>query len=774
MRTNPWRYLVGIVTLSLVLAACGRTPIHGSGDDHDAFVRPPVPDTLTPPPDGLTLPDSIYPPPPPPPDGGPPPPPPTDIGPWPWDTKPPPPPKDIGPLPWDTKPPPTDITPPPPKDIGPCKATCTQMCQVLIACGLIKKSYNQCVYECNGWPSTQKSCLNKMICGGVSSCITIGTCLAPATLPDLTIKSFTAAVKGSTVSYKVQVCNTGKAKANAFYLDLYYNRQVAPGAKNYGNKYVQIKGGLAAGACTVHTFTRHNTPKGTYASWAQVDTDGYVKESNEKNNVKGPVKVSVGGTPPPVKKADLTIKSLDVSVWGTYVATVRYRFNICNNGAVASTATSVHVYYNRKSAPTKGQKGNKSTTVPAIKAGNCVIRDITRTWVQKGTYISWGYVDPDNKVAESNENNNVTGPKTVSVNTTTPGADLKITGFSYQNYAYNTVMYVIKVCNVGKGNAANSQLTLYYNLKSAPKQGQNGNRTITVPGLQAGQCSTRYAPRPNTPSGTYYSYAYIDPKNSIKETNENNNVAGPIKVVVSSNNKPDLHVKSFKAAVSGKNVKYTLQVCNKGKAAATPFRTDIYYNRSSAPKAGQGGNTFVITATLGAGSCRTINRTRSSVAAGTYKSWAFVDTGRWVAESNENNNVGGPVTVTLQPPLSQCMQTCTFAIQCGLFKISQALQCAQWCAGLTTSAKKCVDAAVKKKSCADLKKCKLPPPPPPPPPPGVCADICSYLVNTCKLLPSNQYWTCFGACQSLPKSKITCAQNAKAKKQCMQTVMCIL
>ena len=774
MRINRWHYLGGMIVLSLILISCGRTAVHGDGEDDDGFVRPPVPDTLTPPPDGLVLPDSINPPPPP--DMGPPPPPPPDTGPWPWDTQPPPPPTDTGPWPWDTQPPPppTDITPPPPKDIGPCKATCTQMCQVLIACGLYTKGYNQCVYECNGWPSNQKNCLNKYICGGVSSCMTIGTCVAPTTLPDLVIKSFTASVNKATVTYKIQVCNQGKAKAGAFYLDVYYNRSSAPGAKTYGNKYVQIKGGLAAGACSSQTFTRSNTPAGTYSSWAQADTDGYVKESNEKNNVKGPVKVTVSGTPPPVKKADLTIKSLSVSVYGTYVATVRYRFNICNNGNLDSPATQVSVYYNQKTAPKPKQTGNKSTTVPAIKAGNCVIRDILRTWVQKGTYISWGQVDPDNKVAESNEKNNVIGPKTVSVNTTTPGADLKITAFSYQHYAYNTVLYSVRVCNVGKGNAANSQVRLYYNLTSAPKQGQTGSRTITVPGLQAGQCSTRYAPRPNTPAGTYYSYAYADPTNAIKETNENNNVAGPIKVTVSSSNKPDLYFKSFTATLSGKDIKYSMQVCNKGKAAATPFRTDLFYNRNSAPTAGQTGNTFVLTATLGAGNCRTINRTRSNVSNGTYKSYAFVDTGKWVAESAENNNVAGPVTVTIQPPQTQCMQVCTFAIQCGLFKIAQALQCAQWCAGLTTSAKKCVSDALAKKSCPDLKKCKLPPPPPPPPPPGVCADICTYLVNTCKLLPSNQYWTCFGACQNLPKNKIKCAQNAKAKKQCMQTVMCIL
>ena len=805
MRSNKWLLALGLLAAVAMLAACGRTNT-GSGPGDDSFVRPPVPDTHNPPPDGLRLPDGLPPPPPPPdfgpppppPDFGPPPPPPTDImpppppppdmGPWPYDsTPPPPPPPDTGPWPWDSTPPPPpppdtgpwpwDTTPPPPpdmgKDTGPCVATCSQMCQVMIACGLYTKELNVCTKECLGWPTNQTNCLNKMICGGVSSCLTIGTCLAPTTLPDLVVKSFSAAVSKTTVTYKVQVCNQGKSAAGAFYLDLFYNRSTAPGPKTYGNKYTQIKAGLAAGACVSHTFTRNNTPVGTYSSWVSVDTDGYVKETNENNNYKGPVTVKVTGGPPPPKKPDLTIKSLNVSVYGTTVATVRYRFNVCNNGDTTSGSTDLHVYYNLKAAPKAGAKGDRSTSVPAIGAGNCVIRDIYRTWVSKGVYTSYGQVDVAGSVAESNENNNVFGPKTVTVNTTTPGADLKITSFSYQNYAFNTVLYNMRVCNVGKGSTAATQLRLYYNLSSAPKQGQSGNRTTTVPGLQAGGCTNRYITRTNTSSGTYYSYAYVDPSNNVKETNENNNVAGPIKVVINSNTKPDLYFKSFTATVSGKNVLYKARVCNKGTAAATPFRVDLYYNRSSAPTT-QGGNRSGIVPTLNAGSCTNFNRTRTNVAFGTYKSWARVDRSNWVSEISESNNTAGPVTVTLSPPLTACQSLCKFAISCGLFTSSQTAQCDTWCKGLTGGAKTCAEAAAKASSCAALKNCKLPPPPPPPPPPGVCADICTWLVNSCKTIPSNQYWTCWGACQNLAASKIKCAQNAKAKKQCMSAMLCIL
>jgi hypothetical protein len=123
---------------------------------------------------------------------------------------------------------------------------------------------------------------------------------------------------------------------------------------------------------------------------------------------------------------------------------------------------------------------------------------------------------------------------------------------------------------------------------------------------------------------------------------------------------------------------------------------------------------------------------------------------------------------------SFCSQLCSFVTKCGMFTTTQLPQCLTWCNGLSTSAKKCVTAAYQKGSCSNLKICNTPPPPPPPPPPQICGDICSYLISPCSLLPSNQYWTCFGACMGLPPNKITCAVTAKTKGQCTKIAYCIL
>jgi len=122
-----------------------------------------------------------------------------------------------------------------------------------------------------------------------------------------------------------------------------------------------------------------------------------------------------------------------------------------------------------------------------------------------------------------------------------------------------------------------------------------------------------------------------------------------------------------------------------------------------------------------------------------------------------------------------CDPICYFAIQCGTFTPSQMAQCQTWCNGMTLSAQACVQKAAQVGSCIDLKQCSTPPPPPPPPPPQDCANICTYLSSPpCSLLPSNQYWTCYGACMNLTAQKIQCAKNAMAAGQCMQVAMCIM
>jgi len=775
-----------LLALALAAAGCGRTTPLGAGGDSGATAW----DTNPPIPDGLILPDNLPPPlpdqgvPPPPPDQGPPvhdlippipdawiqhdlPVPPTD-GP-----KPPPdlpgPTPDVWPWPPDTQPPLPDMPIPP--DQGVCTPSCSQLCSVVISCGHYTGTYSKCVTECLSWTATQTQCLTKLVCAGISSCVPYGSCMIKPPQPDLVNKSFTASVSKSTVTYKVTTCNTGKGAAGAFAVDLFYDQKAAPKAGQTGNQSKQHTS-LAVGACVSDTFTRTNTPNGTYASYVLADSGGAVSESSETNNAAGPVSVTVKVGPPPVKAPDLVVKKLTASTYTILGNTVvRYIATVCNSGTKDAAASRVDVYYNRKTAPTAGTKGNNSTSVPALKVGACTNRNIMRTSVGKGTYTSWAYADTANTIKESDENNNSYGPVTISTSGTKTG-DLTIKSFTYQAYAYNTVLYRIYVCNVGTGATASTSVGLYMNLKSAPTSSTKPTASSSVGLLQPGQCSTRYITRVNTSTGTYSSWAFVDPNNYITETSETNNIKGPLKVSVGGTaNKPDLYFKSFSAKMNGTKLDYKYQVCNQGKSAATPFRVDLYYNLSSAPKAKQSGGQASIVPVLNAGSCRTITRSRNNPPTGTSNAYVYADSWQWVSESKENNNVSGPVTTTLST--QGCTQICMFATYCGLFTWTQWMQCNNWCKGLDATKKKCVQTARQKQSCSDMKKCSLPKPPPPPPSPISCYQVCNYLVNTCKYLPSNQLITCTALCMQRSSSQVNCARKAVQAKQCIQTAMCL-
>ena len=682
----------GLLAVSLALGACGRTPTAQSDEPDLPYIYP----------DGWS-----------PTDGGPDrriPPPPTDF--WP-----PPPPVDGWP-----PPPPMDFWPPPPPTDGPCVATCIQKCQLLKNCGLLPGGVGQCAnQQCPGWPASQSSCLANLVCYPVPGpiCSFVQQCVVnPNQQPDLTITSFKATVQGSNVTYTITTCNQGKGASGNFFVDLYYDRTSPPGLQEFGDQYNSYGAGLAPGACNNTTFTRANTPAGSYSSWAQVDADGIVAESVESNNVAGPIKVTVSSPPPP-KGPDLVIQSMTATVYGTTSVTVRYQMVICNIGTDPSSGTQVHVYYNQAGAPAPGQPGDKLTTVPGLQPGNCSTRNVYRYGTPQGTYTSWAQVDPNNQVTETIETNNVSGPAQVTVGTT-PGADLTIKVFDHTILGQSTVRYRMQVCNVGTGSTGFTVVHVYFNQATAPSSGSPGDQSTYVPMLQPGACTYRYVYRQGTPQGTYTSWAQVDPYNQITETNESNNVTGPIKVIVGgTGQKADLSFKSFTANLVqspiGTTLAYSMVVCNTGQAAATSFRVDVYYNRATPPAVSQYGNTFQYVPALGVGACTTVNRNYFNPPAGTYTSWAQVDAANQVSETNESNNVAGPQLVVV---------------------------------GST-------------------------PPPPPPPPPGVCPDLCNYVINTCKFLPASQYWVCIGACENLTPDKITCAQNAKAQNQCNQLLLCM-
>jgi hypothetical protein len=338
-----------------------------------------------------------------------------------------------------------------------------------------------------------------------------------------------------------------------------------------------------------------------------------------------------------------------------------------------------------------------------------------------------------------------------------------------------TVTYTFNACNKGKVPATTFGVALYHDSPTPPKPGQPGDQSVKVPpGLAPGTCAPLSLQRSQTPDGSYSSWVQVDVPGAVAESDEDNNVAGPVQVTVKVPPKPDLTIKQFDVQVNGSDIVYTAEVCNVGTGGSFFFRLEIYYSKALKPGAfALGDDNVTFLGGLAAGACKTVTRTYKNAPVGMYTSWAQVDALNTVAESDEGNNVAGPKLVAVTPE-SGCISLCTFATTCGLFTVTEFAQCLSWCNSMDSAARQCADAAAAAQSCSDLKSCQLPPPPPPPPPPWGCFTLCNYLINTCNLIPSNQYLTCVGGCYSLPSTKVQCAYNAMNNQQCLQMMLCIL
>jgi subtilase family serine protease len=665
---------------------------------------------------------------------------------------------------------PPDITPP--MDARPdtgCNPSCADLCGLVSTCGL---GIPNCTAACPGWDKATFNCASNIYCSPKAfiDCVGLKTCLSPPPQqPDLRVTGLKASVAGSTVTYSAIICNGGSTATGTYFVDLYYNRSAPPQTSQFGDAFKQ-QSSLGPGVCTPVSFTRTNTSPGAYRSWIQLDADTQVTESDETNNVDGPITVTV--TAPP-RGPDLTIRSIDVRLYGTTTTTVSYSIRICNDGSQRSSNTQVHVYYNLTRPPVTGQTGDTFTTLTALDAGACITRTISRSGTPLGTYQSYAQVDPLDAVAEAREDNNIFGPKAVVVGSS-PGSDLRIESFTATPSGSNSVRYRARVCNRGTGASGSTTVSVYYNRPSAPTASDPGDQLTSVPILQPGSCTDRSIYRSGTPPGTYISWAYVDRPNVVTETREDNNIAGPVTVSVTLPQlRPDLRFSAFTVSTNGSTVTYSIRVCNFGNGPAGPTQVDLYFNRPSTPPSGLSGDRVLFVTSLAQGSCRTLPVTRSSTPPGSYRSYVRVDRLNQVQESNESNNTRGPVYALVTSNSLTCNQICITAITCGIFSPTDFSQCSIWCSNLSSTQKSCADNAVRTNNCSALRTCAPIPPPPPPPPPQTCQSLCTWLDKTCRLLPSGGSALCLQVCAGLTPTQLQCAQTAQQQGQCSQALGCV-
>jgi hypothetical protein len=117
--------------------------------------------------------------------------------------------------------------------------------------------------------------------------------------PNLTINDFDYLADETAILYWIEVYNGGSEDVGDFYVDLWYHAEDDPTASGLGNKFLLVEG-LEAGATDYVDFLIEVADlPGEYEgceycwSWAMVDTNGYIDETDETDNVAGPLEVEV-------------------------------------------------------------------------------------------------------------------------------------------------------------------------------------------------------------------------------------------------------------------------------------------------------------------------------------------------------------------------------------------------------------------------------------------------------------------------------------------------
>ncbi len=221
-------------------------------------------------------------------------------------------------------------------------------------------------------------------------------------LPDLRVGAFTVEVDGRRATWTVAVENRGAGHAGAFWVDLFLDRPSAPTPADDMDEIGWVPG-LGAGERRALTLELANLSPGVYASWVAVDLDGRVAETDEANNARGPVSVTIGdGTPRP----DLIIARIDALADGTDTL---YEIVVRNQGQAEARAFWVDLFEDSPTDPPLHALGDDFLWVERLGAGQSTTWDVLLPR-SPGVGASWSsvaFVDITAAVDEADEANNL-------------------------------------------------------------------------------------------------------------------------------------------------------------------------------------------------------------------------------------------------------------------------------------------------------------------------------------------------------------------------------
>jgi len=249
-----------------------------------------------------------------------------------------------------------------------------------------------------------------------------------------------------------------------------------------------------------------------------------VEESDEGNNVYGPVNVSILW--PDLIVSGVVPDPMVGEPWVPFNVSV----TIENLGGADANGFDVDIYYNSSGPPPMYEDGDDFAFVDNLEAGRNMTINFTVEYGSSGNYSFWAQVDPLDGVAESREDNNVYGPVNVSI--LWPDLRVEISPDPIYACVGQQIWYELIVFNDGAANASNFYVDAYHNLNQSPVPGQHGDVRVQVDFLAANDSVTLDSfPHPSNPTpGESEFWAQVDSDQDVSESNEGNNIDGPVPV----------------------------------------------------------------------------------------------------------------------------------------------------------------------------------------------------------------------------------------------------
>ncbi|WP_414753715.1 CARDB domain-containing protein [Anabaena sp. CCY 9910] len=412
----------------------------------------------------------------------------------------------------------------------------------------------------------------------VSRTITINTA-------DLIVQNPTApttASVGNTIQLSYQVRNQGVGNAVASTTRFYLSRDTTFSTDDVllGSDAVNS---IAAGAVSSETASiviANTIAGGNYHLLFRTDADSTVAESNETNNIVSRA-ITINGPRP-----DLIIQNISApSIVDPGSLTLNYQ--IANQGTASAGNHRTKIYLSRDTTLSNDDillASDPNYFYPVLNAGTysseSYLLSISRD-INFGNYHLLFQADGNGEISESNETNNVTA-KAITI----AAPDLIVQNPSAPASANigTTISLSYQLKNQGNGNAgfhftnfylsqdqtlSNDDVYLGFDdiSRLAPSAVASRSKSLTI--------------RSNTVPGNYYLLYKADGDGTIRESNENNNVAARAITITA----PDLVIENATSAGSaaiGATLQVNYQLKNQGNGTAGGSKTSFYLSRDGA------------------------------------------------------------------------------------------------------------------------------------------------------------------------------------------------